>query len=434
MYVTQEQRLGATYRKTLSWRTGNRVAGQPIIPKPSKSGGQERLEDTLKARKRYLELVDANVSENTHYNGYALTGDTGHIFDTIKFLVPQFQGSYQVVNHNTGKADEKYPTTYRAQLPLLEADRTYGASLLSLGDLGYVPWDGPPLPSLGNWRSAAYADAALESASMGWGETVVELVLGNYPKLLSSLFERIKKGRLLDPKGYGKDLGSEYLNAQFGIAPILRDIQTLILHLSGISDGLYGEYSRKRNSPRESVYYNSSNMISYRNSQGASSTRVRSPGDVHLWQDERITMKLVKARPTIAANSFLEKANEVHRQLGFDKPSLGWDVIPWSWLIDWVSNIGSSIDNASYYSAQSGTSPASYSYVTTKRVTHVQQYIQTERRSGDYTYYTLSSDPYATCTRLTRNRGTPFGFNFSMPSLSTGQWAILVALGLAKRP
>lgn len=439
MYVTQQRYSNGFAQKTYSWRTGKSAVGGVRVPPPGATQvapGSGGLIQAVSDRRKYLEMVSANVAASPRYQGHALTGDSGHDFDTIKYGGNSLVGRFEIIDRRTGVAITSYPCQSRARILMVGPDRTFANSLFA-GDpnrLGVNSWDGPLPGGLGRWRSSAYADAALASPSMGWGETVVELLTGNVPRLLASLQRRMIQGRLLDPRGIGKDLGSEYLNAQFGILPIMRDIRALILHLSTLQNGLYGSYRRSRKSPLMTASYRTTLDISCQLPHGYSGTATRSEGDARILYDERITMKLVRAQPTIASNTFLGQASEIFQAMGFTNPSLGWQVIPWSWLIDWVTNIGASIENAAYYSAQSGSSPSTYSYVTSKRITTHTQYARPRRQSGNYYYDAPGGTVTGVVTRLTRSKGSPFGFDFSLPSLSSGQWAILVALGLAKRP
>lgn len=116
-------------------------------------------------------------------------------------------------------------------------------------------------------------------------------------------------------------------------------------------------------------------------------------------------------------------------------PELIWEIIPWSWLIDWFTNVGDVISNFSpnavgysalvdscvmrsviettiYSSNTIVNKPAGSSFWT----------------SGEFNH--SSTDKIEIKTRT--GTGNPFGLNVQLPSLSTFQLSILAALGISR--
>jgi hypothetical protein len=144
-------------------------------------------------------------------------------------------------------------------------------------------------------------------------------------------------------------------------------------------------------------------------------------------------------RPSLTSNGFVEKAEETLRQLGLvDDPSILWELTPWSWLVDWCTNIGTSLVNAHKLSPLSGRHSVDYAYFTTQ-TTEVLDKQLVRLNKTDWTQYGFTNDSvaiqpkgYFATTSRTRSRATPFGFGTQLGDISSTQFAILVALGLAR--
>jgi hypothetical protein len=100
---------------------------------------------------------------------------------------------------------------------------------------------------------------------------------------------------------------------------------------------------------------------------------------------------------------------------------------PWSWLSDWVTNIGDVM--ASMSSIMFDNLCAKYAYVmgtTSQRVDY-------EGRNN----YKLPTGPmtetwYAEYIRKSRVAASPFGFGLTNSDFTARQWSILAALGLSR--
>lgn len=144
------------------------------------------------------------------------------------------------------------------------------------------------------------------------------------------------------------------------------------------------------------------------------------------------------AKPNNRSNGFVDRAEEILRSLGLiDDPTLVWELIPWSWLVDWCTNIGNSLTNAHVYSPLNGKHAVDYAYVTTQFTktveVQVDSFVKQWNNTNVITEFTpLRKKGYSVSVARTRDRATPFGFGTQLASISAGQFAILVALGLAK--
>lgn len=137
----------------------------------------------------------------------------------------------------------------------------------------------------------------------------------------------------------------------------------------------------------------------------------------HLYADSaevfsRLTCSITSSWTQNFEHGAVEPLYELNKQLGLVYPSLIWDLIPWSWLIDWFVNVGKFIDRA--WMRAYGEWNCSYAYATTK-------FVMTWR---GLTY--LSTARWHIHPSIWD--GSPVSTD-----LSPSQWSILTALGLSHR-
>lgn len=106
-------------------------------------------------------------------------------------------------------------------------------------------------------------------------------------------------------------------------------------------------------------------------------------------------------------------------------PSLIWELTPWSWMIDWVSNCGDVINNISMITSNDLT--AKYAYVMGTTESLVKIHTEAYLRSGTYT---LTDE--ARLTAKLRHEASPFGFGLTGDDFTARQWSILSALGITR--
>jgi hypothetical protein len=120
-------------------------------------------------------------------------------------------------------------------------------------------------------------------------------------------------------------------------------------------------------------------------------------------------------------------------------PDVIYELIPWSWAADWISNLGDVISNITDDFLDDGL-VANYAYVMGQQ-TYTQQVIV----DGQYlqrTNYYPGSDiveirDFTTTLKLTqeikaRSKATPYGFGLSFDGFSLRQLAILASLGFTR--
>jgi len=134
-------------------------------------------------------------------------------------------------------------------------------------------------------------------------------------------------------------------------------------------------------------------------------------------------------------NSDLDRVLLTAKLLGA-QPDLNtlWELAPWSWAVDWVSNAGQYVSNLQD-KIDYGTI-LRYGYVmettiTTDTYTAGEQAMPAPRGNLVAPFPVISSVTLRTTTKK-RIRANPFGFGLSWDGLSTIQQAILAALGISR--
>jgi len=118
------------------------------------------------------------------------------------------------------------------------------------------------------------------------------------------------------------------------------------------------------------------------------------------------------------------------QQLGLSlTPSLIWEALPWSWLIDWGTNIGDILQNISNQSlgwASNLVSRNAYSMGTTRKT-------YTLSTTAQISDGPIHGESRVTATWKSRQLASPFGFGYAnWASFSARQLAILTALGIVR--
>lgn len=447
MYVTTQRSNSVQHwQRTTSWRTGRRFPQEEergVATNPPIRRTGENLGTFLKRRNDYYARVAENLRSQGRYKGHVLTSDGGHSFHTISVVTRS--GPYlreplpgKVGNTVTGSC---VPRIGVLRSEFDELTKSLPGKPRVDEVTGYQPVLSQHSAVVSDKTrqdvTLAIANMVPDASEYGFGETIVELLSGNIPRMIPDLIKRAKEGAKLDPKATGRSLGNDYLNARFGIEPILQDVAKVIQNLCNAHEVLYDNYKRKRHTQPIRVTNPSQGVVIALNdgTVNGGSALLKNAGSDQGWltQDVRISAKYTKAVPKRTAEGFYADAQAFLRRIGFNE-RLTWDLIPWSWLIDWSGNIGASIENASAFNQYNGRFATAYCWQTRKftatsetaafRNTLWPGTSSTAIESG------LSGSVYIRA--LQRSPVSPFGLNWTMPQLSLYQWSILVSLGLAR--
>lgn len=461
--LTTDYPICRSMQETYSWRTGRPRPGiassSNVVQPPPRLSTDSLLGDKLRARRQYYEEIGDNlVSQNRDTpsslgTSRFLTHDTGHSFSSVKYV---HSGSMSITDTIDGKVAFKATTapwfTEFLEVPIGAVikhapDSRNFARLYRFADNSrFDVTIGPSSAQRVKDQQGLFSSARPDASIAGWGETIIELLSGNLPKVVTSLGRSIASGRFMHQthKGNLKDLSDDYLNQLFGWSPIIRDLEATVRHLLQLHSFLYDtSYRRQRSVPKR----NESHLTRYNMLSGTPgiapgfglATVGRPTSGKNYVQtfsqtyDTRLSARFTRARASDSANSFADRGLEILQELGVGYPSLAWDIIPYSFLVDWVVSIGKGIDNYSTYSRANGSFLTDYAYATTKVIASrsVDAGIDVFRTATRQTVHSWTYAQQSTISTI-RTAATPFGFGVTLPTLSASQYAILVALGLAR--
>lgn len=296
---------------------------------------------------------------------------------------------------------------------------------------GYQETQVPPL-----------ADPTLPTEALrARGTTAISRVLPNDPNAgLATFLGELREGLPSPPalatyRAQTQDLlkkqGGEYLNVVFGWQPMLKDLRkfahsykkstkTLEQFLKGS-----GKKIRRRYHYPEEKHATVYSGIQVRTGSAVTGyTLMR--GDV---SDETTVNRWFSGAfryHVPGGNSALDrmKAYEsaVNHLLGTRiTPEVLWNLTPWSWMLDWFGNTGDLMKNISLL-GQDGMA-MQYGYMM--------EHVETKRTITS----SFSGQPLKTVIHYSSKRrvaASPYGFETTLSSLSSKQWAVLIALGISR--
>lgn len=342
-----------------------------------------------------------------------------------------------------------------------------GSSLIS------CPYPSSMLTGLSSTSKTAEINTAKPYYATGWSRTVPgrpEAHLGQFLVELRDL-PKVPLGGLMNtlrgvhfsvwPKYIRshlfnfKQLGHEYLNIEFGWRPFVKDLQDVYRLMKNI-DKRMAQIVRDngRNVRRKTVLKDTTSTVI--DNQGSGNQALltcwgRPPATLSPgWTDYRRTTT-TKERVWYAAayryyipdtSSWQWNARARLALFGsLPTPGLLWDVLPWSWLVDWFSNVGDVIHNADTNAVDNLV--ALYSFVM--RETNVETRVHVD--SGHGSVDTRDShgnvinqwdsrqfhvDAFTSTNIKRRVSGTPYGLDVQATSLTGRQLGILAAIGVTR--
>jgi len=296
-----------------------------------------------------------------------------------------------------------------------------------------VPMPSIPASTVDTFAYQSWGRTAPTSEVFDAGQFFGELREG-----LPSIVPSLMKGKV----AFFKDLGSDYLNVEFGWKPFINDLQNAWKALQSAQESLsqpYGPVHRYREVETPLTSSESSGNYSIAtggNPFGASvdlNALLRAYPDFNnlgngYQSTAATTITLVEQKNWFEANFFLLP------KLGYDPssflsrldslvnvkltPDVLWELAPWSWLVDWGLRIGDALQTAERLADDRVHAQYAYGMSHTK-----------VRRI--HTLPTLSSAQQY--ERKERVRANPYGFKVGgFAGLDAWQQSILLALGLTK--
>lgn len=151
---------------------------------------------------------------------------------------------------------------------------------------------------------------------------------------------------------------------------------------------------------------------------------------LELKADFRFSAKYHRgASPNSKERGFIERGTEM---LGLEMtPSVLWELTPWTWLLDWASNLGSVAENLSRLDWSNVLLDYAYLTFVVKTTGSVSWQGPTQLSSTAYLSHSFISQYYKAEEKI-REQASPYGFSVSWTGLNAYQLSILAALGMSR--
>jgi hypothetical protein len=263
--------------------------------------------------------------------------------------------------------------------------------------------------------------------------------------VLNSIYEMKDLPSLLQLRARNlKDLGKLHLNGQFGYLALLRDVRNLV-QTQRLAQKRLAQLLRDNGRPvRRRVvlraeeidegtvigdlwgYHTPGNLVTAFFSHAPNQFTRRVYTD-KIWASARFRYWLPGGPRDIA----WRRRMLARLYGGMPTPSVLYNMIPWSWLVDWFTNLGSVIENLD--AGVADRLAADYFYV----MREVKRTHTSDRKVGFYEQDTgqkISVGGVAQGSSFSKVRimGNPFGVGLNQEGLSPMQLSILGALGLSR--
>ncbi len=296
----------------------------------------------------------------------------------------------------------------------------------------------------------AYLQSSLPPATdlvmLQKGATAISRVAPTNPlvDLSTSLAELLREGLPSLPGRQGNP-GSEYLNYQFGIAPLASDIRDLRA-VNKQADALWARYARNSGKGMRRRYEFPPEVVTtttVATSRVPQSVRLESGSfdgltGLHIQSGTLFQRTTTTTRywfsgsftyylPDSPFRAFLAKLDFLYgMQPGVDTL---YQLTPWSWLLDYFTNVGDVVENLNAFVTDGLVMP--YAYIMAEKTIETQSRLDYKVWSGGQFQPATLED---TVVRVSKRRvpAHPFGFGVLQTGLTGKQQAILIALGLTK--
>lgn len=325
-------------------------------------------------------------------------------------------------------------------------------SWFSTGDVNSLLW--PKTLDAGQQTSSTYGSVSSYGAK-AWtkfrpGESMADLAvfvgeLTDLPRMLKTTanwFSREYISRFgRNPKRYAKVAADNWLNIQFGWLPFVSDLRkfyrawrtmdkwydNLVRHngqwhkrggtvKKEETEGLIADYP---NGPL--IAPNFGSYTWWTPSQPRGTSRITRVSRQRVWFEGSYRYYV----PEIRSVEWRRKA--IAHLFGADvNPATLWELTPFSWLVDWCTNVGDVL-NASASTSLFANLATRYAYL----MGSLEEIVKAET-FFPFKGQLMKAAWEVTLSRKQRKAGGKFGFDLSDSSLTARQWSILTALGISR--
>lgn len=347
-----------------------------------------------------------------------------------------------LVERRIVEADELSPKVYAATITQpSSAWKRYRGKFAAVGQLG-----------VNSWPSALTSSVADLNA---FGTTAIANVLPNNPiGGLSVFLGELKREGLPSLPGIhswkgrtdiARSAGSEYLNQEFGWEPLISDIRKF-WYAAHQSERIIEQYARGSGKRIHRSYRAPTVRETLSDTLYQDYTNTVAPVlDVSFWAStpkKRVIKSKITDRwfegcftyylpPLDPSGGNGQRNRQIARKLyGAEvTPETVWNLTPWSWAIDWMTNAGDVFHNISGF-ANDGL-VMHYGYVMEQIVHREEHYLYNVKTKSQPTVERTATTILSTTTKR-RKVATPYGFGLDPLGFTSRQLSILGALGIAK--
>lgn len=257
-----------------------------------------------------------------------------------------------------------------------------------------------------------------------------------------------------------KGLGSEYLNYQFGWAPLHKEVSNVVNaarhHREILQNHQRGEGSDTHRRFDFSPSRTTSTLpVSYPSEWGPPWGLVESEGSPYGTRQVSLVRETKRWFEGVYTYALPSSTDSWRKALGFGSdadtlfglalnPEILWELTPWSWAVDWFSNTGFVIQNLTSFGLAGLVMRYGYMMEETSEI--ITAYGQAPKVIQGTIFYPKLGDPeikqkelipgtYSCSTEsVTKRRvpASPFGFSIGWQDLSPTQLAITAALGITR--
>lgn len=339
---------------------------------------------------------------------------------------------------------------------------TYDVRYVYDGPMSFSGWNVPgttPFPpfasssvsTLNSYGATAIARCAPTKPTANLATALLEVYHDGLPKMIGRDTWRLRTEKAKDLHRQGAVQGSsEFLNYQFGILPLVGDVQDFVKAVINLDKLLQqfirdnGQVVRRRYSFKPEVStvetvvnanatpWLGSNSANFVNTVALPRPQLlrRRETTVNRWFSGAFVYHLPQTFFAELYTPFAKEFQIYRKVFGLElTPEVLWEVAPWSWAVDWFSNVGDVVHNTSAW-ANNGL-VMKYGYIMEHSIVRdTYTYVGLTRLKGDST--SRPPDLILTSESKLRRAANPFGFGLTLDGLTNLQKSILVAVGLSR--
>lgn len=240
---------------------------------------------------------------------------------------------------------------------------------------------------------------------------------------LATKLKRVRRVYHVDRASYRKLLGQYWLQYQFGIKPLAADLVSAARAL----DLLYSSGGFMRSERCEGTAVKAG-VLSNTPNQGVLNATYAVQDRAEFWESSVRFIGTVVARPAMNGFPFQEEFG----MAGHDIVPTAWELIPWSFAVDYFSNIGDILSAASFAASSVGWTEIG---IRNKRTLKLSAFRMSQQPDvvGPNRYFdvTVSGGAQEASTTRVFRSATSFPIpplNFEIPGWESPKWLNLAAL------